>query len=44
MSTLIGLNDLKNGARRDAWLLILGIDIDSEEFKVYKELYQDFLN
>ena len=43
MSVHLGLNDLSNSSRLNAWLLMLQIDQDSEQFKFYRELYSDFL-
>jgi hypothetical protein len=43
MSVHLGLNELSNSTRKNAWLLMLKIDEDSEEYKFHKELFSDFL-
>jgi hypothetical protein len=43
MSVHLGLNELSNNTRKNAWLLMLKIDEDSEEYKFHKELFSDFL-
>lgn len=43
-SVCLGLHKFSLETRVKAWLLMLGINIDSEEFKTYKELYRDFVS
>ncbi|CDW82794.1 gtpase-activating protein [Stylonychia lemnae] len=38
-----GLSSLPSQDRQAAWLLLLGIDTKSEQYRTYQELYYDFL-
>ena len=42
-SVSLGLHTLPVDIRIKAWLLMLGIDTEGEEFRAYEELYRDFL-
>ena len=43
MSTYLGFHDLSKEARRAAWLLMLKIDLDSNEMATHREIYSMFL-
>lgn len=43
MCAFLGLNDITKEGRKAAWLLMLGIDLQSEEMKTHRELYEMFI-
>ncbi len=43
MSVYLGQHDITKEARRAAWLLMLGIDNESQEMATHRELYNMFL-
>ena len=40
MSVYLGLAEMPREVRKNAWLLMLGIDVEGEEYAAHAELYQ----
>jgi hypothetical protein len=40
----LGLHDITKEARRAAWLLMLGIDVEGPEMAAHREIYSMFLS
>ncbi len=43
LSAYVGLHDLSKEGRQAAWLLMLGIDVSSQEMKAHREFYTSVL-
>lgn len=43
MSVHIGLGGIGKEARRAAWMVMLGIRVDGDEVREYRELYHMFM-